>query len=666
MLHGTTVEDRGAEFDTEFLTGPTKDSLEDLTDVHTRRHTHRVQYDIYRRTIREERHVLNADDLGYDTLVTVTTGHLITYADLTTLSHINLRHLDDTVRQLITDSEVELLALELRIHLFVFSDVVKHALSNEFVLVRIRSPVLKQNREVIDLVETLFGEVLTLGDQLGTEDILHADSRTAGEKGIEFGNELFTQFLRFDFELRIHIGKRDLVIHLLLAVFVRTAVEFLIDDDTVERRTCLERSILHVTGFVTEDGLEQFLLRRRIGLTLRCDLTDEDITRLDVRTDTNNTVLVEVFGSLFGYIRDIGGELLHTALGVTYFEQLLNHVNRGVHIFTNDALAEHDSILVVITLPRNIRYLKVLTERQFATLCCITLGEDLPLLYPVSLANERMEVDSRILVGLLELRQFIFFLLRVEADECLFVVAIVVDANDIGIYVGHLTGTFCYDLRTAIANQLLLNSGTHDRGLRSDQRNSLAHHVRSHEGTVGIIVLQERNEGSRHRSNLTRRHVHEVDLRRRYDREVGTQTGLNLRTDEATVLAERCVTLCYYLVLLVLGRQIYDMVVVQIHHAILYLTIRGLDETKVVDLRIDTERRDQTDVRTFRRLNRTETTVVGVVYVTYLETGTITAQTTGTEGRHTTFVRDLSQRVLLIHELAQGVRTEIAVDDRRD
>ena len=79
-------------------------------------------------------------------------------------------------------------------------------------------------------------------------------------------------------------------------------------------------------------------------------------------------------------------------------------MNRGVHIFTNDALAEHDSILVVITLPRNIRYLKVLTERQFATLCCITLGEDLPLLYPVSLANERMEVDSRILVGLLELR----------------------------------------------------------------------------------------------------------------------------------------------------------------------------------------------------------------------------------------------------------------------
>ena len=55
-----------------------------------------------------------------------------------------------------------------------------------------------------------------------------------------------------------------------------------------------------------------------------------------------------------------------------------------------------------------------------------------------------------------------------------------------------------------------------------------------------------------------------------------------------------------------------------------------------------------------------------IVNVTNLETGTITAQTARTKGRHTTLMRDFSQRVLLIHELAQRVGSEITIDDRRD
>ena len=410
LLHGTTVEDRGAELDTELLSGPTEDSLEDLTDIHTGRHTHRVEDDIYRRTIREERHVLYADDLGNDTLVTVTTGHLITYADLTTLCDIDLGHLDDTVGQLVTDGEVELIALELRIHLLIFRDIIEDTLRYKLVLMLIVGPFLEEHREEVDLVEALLGEVLPLGDEFGTHDILDGQGLTTIEHGVELLDEQIAECVSAFAELEVHLLHGLLIFHLLLAVFVGAAVEFLIDDDTVEGRAALEGGILDVSGFITEDSLEELLLRTRIGLAFRRDLTDEDITRLHVGTDTDETVLVEVLRCILGNVRDVGRELLHTALGVAHLEQLLYDVYGSVHILTNDTLGEDDGILVVVTFPRDVRHLEVLTERQFAASGSITLGEHLTFDHLIALANDRMEVDGGILVGLLELRHLVLFL----------------------------------------------------------------------------------------------------------------------------------------------------------------------------------------------------------------------------------------------------------------
>ncbi len=666
LLHCTSVEDRSRELDTQFGTCPTEYSLEDLTDVHTGRHTHRVQHDIHRRTVSQERHVLYAHDLGYDTFVTVTTGHLVTHADLTAFGDIDLRHLDDTVRQLVADSEVEFLALERGVHLLVFGDIVHDTLRHEFVLVLVGRPALQQYGEVVDLIQTLLAEMLALADKLGTQDILHGYSLAAVEDAVELVDEQVMKRICFLAELEIHLLQGLFVLHLLLAVLGSTGIEFLVDDHTVQRRRSLQRSVFHVTGLVAEDSLQQLLLRTRIGLSLRSDLTYQDITRLDVSTDTDDTVLVQVFGSVLGYVRDIGGELLHAAFGVTHLEQLLHYVYGGVHVFAYDALAQYDSILIVITLPGDIGYLQVLTERQLTALGSITLGQDLTFLHRVALAYQRMEVDGGVLVGLLELRHLVLFLRRVEADSLFLCRTLVADADDVGIDISHRTRTLCHDLCAAVGHELFLDTGTYDRRLRSDQRYCLAHHVRTHQRTVGVIVLQERDERCRYRSYLARSYVHEVHLVRSHYRELGTQTGLDFRADERTVLAERRVTLGYHLVLLVLGGQIYHMVVVQIHYAVLHLAVRRLDEAQVIDLRIDTHGRDQTDVRAFRRLNRTETAVVGIVYVSHLESGAVTAQTAGTQSRHTALMGNLSQRVLLVHELAQRVGSEIAVDNRRD
>ncbi len=60
----------------------------------------------------------------------------------------------------------------------------------------------------------------------------------------------------------------------------------------------------------------------------------------------------------------------------------------------------------------------------------------------------------------------------------------------------------------------VLHAGTHERGRRTQQRNSLALHVRAHEGAVRVVVLEERDERGGDRHHLARRDVHVVDVGR--------------------------------------------------------------------------------------------------------------------------------------------------------
>ena len=88
------------------------------------------------------------------------------------------------------------------------------------------------------------------------------------------------------------------------------------------------------------------------------------------------------------------------------------------------------------------------------------------------------------------------------------------------------------------------------------------------------------------------------------------------------------------------------------------LAIRRFDKAELVDTRKARQRRDQSDVRTFRRLDRADAAVVRRVNVADLESGTLTRQTARPESRQTTLVRDLRQRIGLVHELRQLRRAE--------
>ena len=63
--------------------------LQDLSDIHSGRYTQRIQHDIKGTSVRKEWHILNWKYTGNDTLVTMTTSHLITNGDLSLLCNIN-------------------------------------------------------------------------------------------------------------------------------------------------------------------------------------------------------------------------------------------------------------------------------------------------------------------------------------------------------------------------------------------------------------------------------------------------------------------------------------------------------------------------------------------------------------------------------------------------
>ena len=95
------------------MRGPAEVRLENLADVHARRHAERVEHDLDRRAVRQVRHVLFGQDARDDALVAVAAGHLVADRQLALHRDVDLDQLDDARRQLVAAADLLLLVLEL-------------------------------------------------------------------------------------------------------------------------------------------------------------------------------------------------------------------------------------------------------------------------------------------------------------------------------------------------------------------------------------------------------------------------------------------------------------------------------------------------------------------------------------------------------------------------
>ena len=75
---------------------PTKMVFKQLTNIHTRRYTQRIQDNVNWRTVCQVRHVLNRQNARNNTLVTMTTRKLVALLNLTLLSNKNANEFVNT------------------------------------------------------------------------------------------------------------------------------------------------------------------------------------------------------------------------------------------------------------------------------------------------------------------------------------------------------------------------------------------------------------------------------------------------------------------------------------------------------------------------------------------------------------------------------------------
>src|SRR5262249_12112859 len=114
---------------------------------------------------------------------------------------------------------------------------------------------------------------------------------------------------------------------------------------------------------------------------------------------------------------------------------------------------------------------------------------------------------------------------------------------------------------------------------------------------------------------------------------------------------------------LVVGGEVRDLAG---DAALLDLAARRLDETEPVDAAEAREGTDQTDVRTFGRLDRTHAAGLRREHGSDFQAAALTRPTTRSERREPALVRETRERVRLVHELRQLRGAEELLDRRDD
>ena len=168
-------------------------------------------------------------------------------------------------------------------------------------------------------------------------------------------------------------------------------------------------------------------------------------------------------------------------------------------------------------------------------------------------------------------------------------------------------------------------------------------------------MFQERNQSGGAGDDLRRGHVHVLDAVRAGENRFAVVTGGNEFLRQTAVLVHLGVGLSDDVAAFLNGGQVGDFLR---RDAVDHLAVRRFKEAVFVEAGVRGERVDKTDVRTFRRFNWADATVVGRMHVSDFEAGAFASQTTRAKGRNTALVSDFRQRVRLVHELGQLARAE--------
>jgi hypothetical protein len=163
---------------------------------------------------------------------------------------------------------------------------------------------------------------------------------------------------------------------------------------------------------------------------------------------------------------------------------VLLDVDRRQHVVLDEPLGDDDRVLVVVALPGHERDEQVLAQGELALVGRRAVGEHVADLDRVALVDQRLLVDAGALVRPAELREAVGL-----ATDLL-----VVDDDEVTRHLGDGAVVLGEDEVARVTRGASLDAGADVGRGRPQQRHGLALHVRSHEGAVGVVVLEERDQ----------------------------------------------------------------------------------------------------------------------------------------------------------------------------
>ena len=347
---------------------PAEVGLEDLTDVHAARNAERVEHEVDRAAVLQVRHVLFRKDPADDALVAVTAGHLVADLELALDGDVDLHHLDDARRQLVALGEAIDLVAEV---LFAGADDVLELARASAAM---SSPSLDAGSRPSTCAGSRRASPRRWSAPFWRRTLpLSSTSLPVVVWPMSFVLDAAEERVAEDLRppRRACFSRRALLVVLdvagalvLLGALAREDAR--VDDDAADARRHLERAVADVAGLLAEDGAEELLFGRELGLALRRDLADEDVAGLHLGADADDARLVEVLEGLFADVRDVAGDFFLAELRVAGDALELLDVDRGEDVVLGDALGDEDRVLEVVALPRHERDEHVLAERELA------------------------------------------------------------------------------------------------------------------------------------------------------------------------------------------------------------------------------------------------------------------------------------------------------------
>ena len=673
-----TVEARRCGVEAEEAAGKAKVRLEQLSEVHTGRHAQRVEHDIDRRSVGEERHVAARKDAGNAALVTVTAGHLVTDGEVLLVHEIYADLLDDSA--IIAEFAKFAVSVNIRSGILKLSELGAERINDRVKLLG--------DLEIVDVVAPVglgkLGERRTVdllvgGDDDLLRDIIHnvACDLLVEESRVESRDEFALDLLDLLGDLLLGVTACLLRGLAVAAILGGIGGGHLNGHDNARRsRRNGEGRVAHISSLLAEDCAKETLFRAELRLALRRDLSDENVARLHLCADADDAVGTEVLESILTDVRDVARDFFGTELRVTCTALEGDDMQGRKNVLAHKALVDENGVFEVVAAPGHERHEQVLAECELATVGRRTVrkavaGHDLlAALDDRLLVEARAGVAAAILLEGVAADAFLRLLEEIVLGRILGIrlnagrqAAVGGGENRAGIDIGDNSRLFGAHDDAAVLGGDAFKAGTDERTLRTHERNALTHHVRAHERTVCVVVFKERNETGSDGDHLHRRNVHVLDLGGRHIAELSLPAAGHLRFGERLVVVERSVGLGDHVLLFSVGREILDRVR---DLAVADNAVRSLDETEAVDLGVEAEGRDKTDVRTFRRLNRADAAVVRRMHVADFEACALAGETARTESRETALVGKSGKRVRLIHELRQLAARKEVLDHGRE